>query len=90
MKKPSKPKKPMSQKDFVFHKGTCCPVCESSDCDFNGGIEGEADAYYSSVSCNNCGATWEEMYKLVGYINLNLSTSVKVEPMKPFKLEGED
>ena len=59
-------------------KGQCCPVCRSKQ------ITGHSvviDADYASqeVTCNDCGSSWRDIYKLIGYENLN-AEEVRYEP----------
>lgn len=57
----------MSDQEYVEKGGCTCPFCGSDD------IEGgpfNADAGYATqeVSCNECDRSWEDQYKLTGYI----------------------
>ena len=59
-------------------KGVLCPVCRSKQ------ITGHSvviDAGYASqkVICNECGSSWHDIYKLIGYESLNVE-EVQCEP----------
>lgn len=81
MKMPKKPKPLMGQRTYLKHGGGKCPACESkaiSADELN--IDG-AQAW-CGVSCNDCGATWNDVYKLAGYEELEMN--VEVQPMHPY------
>lgn len=61
-------KKPVTQD--VFLANPCkCPACGSDQVE-GGSIEVNAGGAYQAVSCKDCQATWNEVYKLVGYSEL--------------------
>lgn len=60
----------MSEVEYVAAGGTKCPHCQSHDIkaespDFDG------SQIYFDVSCNNCDATWTDVYRLETYTNLD-------------------
>ena len=57
------------------YDGTSCPNCEDDD------IEGDAididDGFATQgMWCNNCEATWTDVYKLQGYRDLELGDNL--------------
>ena len=68
----------MTPGHYAFSKGQCCPVCRSKQ------ITGHSvviDAGYASqeITCNECGSSWHDIYKLIGYNNLE-AEEVQHEP----------
>jgi uncharacterized protein with PIN domain len=60
--------KRMKQKEYVFHHGHYCPVCNStqitsdvSDPNLHWGV------YEYPMECTGCGSVWWELLKLSGY-----------------------
>ncbi len=46
-----------------------CPHCESDDIE-GGSVEVDASMAWQPITCNECGATWNDTYKLTGYSEL--------------------
>lgn len=59
----------MTDEQYVKTGGTKCPVCESTDI-VGGSVEVNAGSAWQKISCNDCDATWNDVYKLVGYAEL--------------------
>lgn len=58
------------------YNGTQCPLCGGSDIvvdqpEFNGA---SAQLLSAENNCENCGATWTELFELMGFINLKDET----------------
>ena len=56
---------PLSQEDYLANPNQC-PYCQSSN------IEGESMEVDSNISwqriiCNECGKSWTDLYKLIGW-----------------------
>ncbi len=62
---------PLTQKQFIEEGGSCCPSCKGSDIESEG-IEVDGSIAWAEVSCNECSATWQELYKICGYDNLEI------------------
>ena len=60
-------KKRMTDKQYVDIRGIQCPHCHSENISGNT-IEVDAGEATQEVGCDDCGATWLDAYKLVGYI----------------------
>lgn len=62
------------------YDGTTCPACGAKHTVSGGAFQYGTDQFagYGCMTCENCGATWEEVYQLKGYVNL-------VNPNKPSK-----
>lgn len=61
-----------SNKEYLRHHGLLCPVCGGGPVHMTGPIRFlHPDAWnrdhVASMSCDVCGATWEDVYELVGY-----------------------
>jgi C4-type Zn-finger protein len=65
----------LTNEHYVAKMGNHCPVCEGRDIDSsaNGAEYGE-DWCSVSVECENCGATWKDIYKLTGFSDLETNT----------------
>lgn len=61
--------KKMSQKAYVDSEGVKCPFCGSENLDREG-VDVDAGGASQRVSCDDCGKTWYDCYKLTGYIEL--------------------
>lgn len=60
---------PLSDVQYRQAGGCQCPVCGSDNIEANGSdVQGET--CYQDVSCNECDASWNDVYKLVGYDDL--------------------
>ena len=63
-------KKPISQSEYIKNSGNICPSCRGKTV-FAMLPEVDGSAMWSDVSCEGCGSTWTDYYKLAGYDNLN-------------------
>ena len=62
----------LSQKEFVANEGRRCPMCLSVELRCVGSLEATGGAAAQSMECNDCGATWVDVYHLTGYDFLQL------------------
>jgi hypothetical protein len=56
----------MSNTEYVANNGDACPVCESVDVTVLIPLNPDD----GSVECESCGATWNNVYELIGYDDL--------------------
>jgi len=63
----AKTKKPMPSGKY---DGSKCPLCRSEDVNGESIEPVSADIAFRPCSCNDCGASWTEELKVVGYNNL--------------------
>jgi transcription elongation factor Elf1 len=56
----------VSQRDYVRDMGSYCPRCRSNDI-YGGSIDVDSGGASLTVLCNDCGASWTDQYKLIGY-----------------------
>ena len=61
----------MTDKEYVRQCGAICPSCRSSQID-GGHIEVDGSSAWQEITCFECGATWTDVYELVGYENLEV------------------
>ena len=67
-------KKPVTQAAYIRGGGGLCPVCRSSD--ITGySIEVDAGGASQEITCEECGASWSDTYKLTGYTDLEIAES---------------
>lgn len=59
----------MTDKQYVLHGGGKCPVCRSTNIT-GGEVNVDAGTASQEISCGECDATWNDVYKLVGYAEL--------------------
>ena len=61
----------LSNKQFVHHLGLRCPACGVNDtATATNLVETDSGSAWQDVHCESCKATWQDVYKLVGYDNL--------------------
>lgn len=60
---------PMSDEAYVNAAGGKCPYCGSDDISSEGRLEADGAEAWQEVRCGSCRATWEEVFRLVGYSN---------------------
>jgi predicted Zn finger-like uncharacterized protein len=56
--------------EYIESSGTQCPVCKSESIVGRDQVEVNSGAAWQSVKCMDCGATWQDVYSLVGIDNL--------------------
>lgn len=59
-----------SSLQYALNKETHCPNCHGPDVDSTGNFEGSGDDVLKDVYCADCGWTWQEVYTIAGYRNL--------------------
>lgn len=59
----------MTSNEYVKAGGTKCPVCQS-DSITGYGVEIDENGATQHVSCDDCGAEWTDVYKLIAYSDL--------------------
>lgn len=59
----------MTDEQYVAKGGCQCPVCGSGDIS-GGPVEVDAGTAWQEIFCSACQASWNDMYKLVGYGDL--------------------
>jgi hypothetical protein len=78
-----KSKRLTGQRTYVKHGGSKCIACGSNNIE-GGSLEMDGASAWCVVDCNDCGASWKDVYKLSGYTDFEMN--VTVEPMQPFSL----
>jgi transcription elongation factor Elf1 len=61
--------KPMTNEEHTRHAETGCPVCRSEQVT-GAEIEIEAAGAVQTCGCNDCGASWVDVYALTEYVSL--------------------
>jgi transcription elongation factor Elf1 len=61
--------KPLTDKQYL-KKFNHCPACLSTDIT-GGELNVDCNTARQKISCNTCGATWNDLYKLIGYADLD-------------------
>ena len=68
--------KNMTQKQYLKHDALLCPVCRSYNVSSGRPIMGDFGGS-ASVTCRNCGSTWEDIIQVTGYCCLIKGKSAK-------------
>jgi hypothetical protein len=50
--------------NYLATGGSACPVCGSTSCTGTGGVEIDTGGAWQNIECEDCGATWQDQYKL--------------------------
>lgn len=61
--------KPKTDEEYVEYDGGFCPVCDNHQLEGDS-INMERGAVSQRIRCLECQATWYDVYKLVGYDEL--------------------
>jgi len=61
----------MSATTYVAAKGDLCPACQSTEVSGHGTDCARGEIALEMI-CSNCGASWDDVYKLTGYRGLTL------------------
>ena len=56
--------------NYVKTSGQQCPSCESYEITSLDHVEIDNGSAWQEVKCDSCKATWQDVYKLTGYDNL--------------------
>ena len=57
------------EQEYLENGGQKCPVCKSENISADK-TEIDGSQGYANVDCRDCGATWTDIFKLVGIDNL--------------------
>lgn len=60
--------------EYAEKSGLRCPVCEGNEIE-GGSIQVDAGIAWQGCQCLDCDATWDDMYELVGYRDLEAGKS---------------
>lgn len=56
---------------YLMDGGMKCPVCESENVEgVGGGFDVDGTEASNNIACLDCNASWSDIYKLIGYTNL--------------------
>ncbi len=55
--------------EYISSRGIECPACGGPPA-MAGPLEAELDAIWQNCSCDDCGATWTDVFELTGYRDL--------------------
>jgi DNA-directed RNA polymerase subunit M/transcription elongation factor TFIIS len=64
---------PLSDREYVESAGQTCPKCFSYQISYHGAFETEGPEGWQNVECESCGATWKDLFRLVGYEGQNIT-----------------
>ena len=60
--------KPLTSRQYAKYGGQICPFCRGKNVEAVGGIQpDDRDGATLEVECKDCGRTWKDNYRLVGY-----------------------
>ncbi len=55
--------------EYAAVKGVCCPACGSFNTS-GGPVDVDGGYAFQEIDCLECDSSWTDVYRLVGYINL--------------------
>ena len=62
---------PMTSGEYtVEYEGGLCPLCRSDEISASSNVHVYQDVIYRKVECSECGASWQEELRAVGYSGL--------------------
>ena len=60
--------KPLTNRQYAKSGGNICPFCRGTNVEAAGAImPDDRDSATLEVECKDCGRSWKDTYKLVGY-----------------------
>ena len=62
----------LTPQQYAAHGGEHCPMCESRDIGWRTEPEMIGMTAEQRAECNECGAQWDDLYRLDGYMRLRL------------------
>ena len=57
----------LTEQEYIQELGQVCPICKASDIRTDGEASFDADYAWQRITCEDCNARWDDVYKLVGY-----------------------
>lgn len=57
---------PMTQEEYVAVEGARCPYCRSNNTSGDSFENGDNQSW-QKISCDDCGKSWNALYKLIGW-----------------------
>lgn len=61
---------PKTDRQYIKTSGQQCPSCEAHEVTTVDHVETDGGSAWQEVKCDSCEATWQDIYKLTGYDNL--------------------
>ncbi len=59
----------MTDKEYLDYGGNVCPICKKESVEAEG-MDMDGDIGWSNARCIECGATWTDQWKMIGFSNL--------------------
>ena len=59
--------KRLTDQQYVQRQGLVCPFCQGHDLGPASGVTLETDVATQEIRCNSCKRTWEDIFTLSGY-----------------------
>jgi hypothetical protein len=69
----------MTNEEYVTSNGNKCPFCGKDDLRGGNYDMTDNDTIYYAVMCNDCGAQWDDIFKLTGFEEFTEATVEKRE-----------
>lgn len=70
---------PMTEDEYAEAFGLRCPICTSDGVDGGPVVDNSNGFIIANNHCGECGASWRDQFKLVGYAGLELEDGTEVE-----------
>jgi len=61
----------LTDAEFISHVGLSCPACEKYELEATESVQVDDGIAWQGMECTACNATWQDLYNLVGYDNLD-------------------
>ena len=60
----------LTNAEFISHVGLKCPACEKYELESTESVQVDDGYCWQGMECNDCEATWQDVYNLASYDNL--------------------
>lgn len=60
--------------EYVNDDGFLCPICKKGPIFADGSVEVDGGVAYQGITCESCGASWNDIYRLIGIEGLKQGT----------------
>jgi len=60
--------------EYVNSSGNICPFCKKCTVSADGGVEVDGGVAYQGITCDSCGASWNDIYRLIGINEIKVGT----------------
>jgi alkyl hydroperoxide reductase subunit AhpF len=62
------------EKEYVNNGGFLCPICKKGPIFADGSVEVDGGVACQGITCESCGASWNDIYRLIGIDDVKQGT----------------